>query len=221
MTDYLRDFILANTGPMSPPILPEIRLYLAAEPFGLWHMTEKGLEKSGLPAPYWAFAWAGGQALARHVLDNPELVRGRRVVDLASGSGVVAIAAARAGAAEVVALDTDPFACVAMQLNAAANDVTLDIRRGDPLDRPPPDCDVLLVGDFFFDRETSPRAEAWCRAAAKAGVEVVVGDPGRKYLPKEGMEALGEYPVPSVTELEAQEFAVTRIWRMSAIGQTA
>lgn len=178
-------FIRANTRLRRVPHVPEISLYVADEAVPLWQKTEEELGAMGLPPPFWAFAWAGGQALARYVLDHPETVRGRRVLDLASGSGLVAIAAAQAGAAEVVANDIDAFAMPAIAMNAAANGAAV---RAETRDRLSPDTalvafDTVLAGDIFYERDTAERALAFLSRMAAAGAQVLVGDPGRSYLP--------------------------------------
>ena len=165
------DFIRANTAIASPPLLPEIRLHLATMVTPLWQATEASLAEQGLPPPYWAFAWAGGQALARHVLDRPDCVRGRRVLDFGAGSGMVAIAAARAGAARIAAAEIDHFACAAIGLNAALNDAAITIVEEDMIDRALR-ADVVLVGDMCYERPLAERLVRWLRAAAGRGVTV-------------------------------------------------
>ncbi|WP_279478991.1 methyltransferase [Aureimonas sp. SK2] len=207
-----RAFVLANTAPLRPPHVPEIELHLADEAHDLWLRTEEELEAIGLPPPFWAFAWAGGQGLARYVLDHPSCVAGRRVVDLASGSGLVAIAAARAGAASVLALDIDPFAREAALLNAGRNGVSFEVRNedriGDSLD-----ADVLLAGDVFYDQGFARRLAPWFDALASSGVDVLVGDPGRAYLPAASVERLAVYEVPVTRALEDAEVKRTTVWR--------
>jgi predicted nicotinamide N-methyase len=210
-----RAFIRANTAPLRPPHVPEIVLHLADEAHELWLKTEEELEAIGLPPPFWAFAWAGGQGLARYVLDHPACVAGRRVVDLASGSGLVAIAAAQAGAARVLALDIDPFAREAAELNAALNGVTLAIASEDRIGRPV-EADVLLAGDVFYDQGFAARLAPWFDALAAGGVEVLVGDPGRAYLPAARVERLAVYEVPVTRALEDAEVKRTTVWRWKA-----
>ena len=210
-------FILANTSVMAPPHVPEICLHLADEVNELWLKTEEELEQIGLQPPFWAFAWAGGQGLARHVLDHPDLVRGKRVVDLASGSGLVAIAAAIAGARAVVANDIDPFCQSAIRLNCEVNAVDVDFLRSDLLQAESglPDCDVLLCGDVFYDREMSRRLLPVLDRFAAAGAEILIGDPGRSYLPREMLVWLAEYQVPVTRALEDAEVKKTVVWRFS------
>ncbi|MBB3936010.1 class I SAM-dependent methyltransferase [Aureimonas phyllosphaerae] len=210
-----RDFIRANTVPLRPPHVPEIVLHLADEAHELWLKTEEELEAIGLPPPFWAFAWAGGQGLARYVLDHPASVAGRRVVDLASGSGLVAIAAAQAGAAHVLALDIDPFAREAAELNAALNGVTLAIASEDRIGRQV-EADVLLAGDVFYDQGFAARLAPWFDGLAAGGVEVLVGDPGRAYLPAARVERLAVYEVPVTRALEDAEVKRTTVWRWTA-----
>ncbi|MBB2972572.1 methyltransferase [Mesorhizobium sp. RMAD-H1] len=209
--DRARTFILANTGLQAPPHVPEIRLHLADEAHDLWHRTEEELATIGLPPPFWAFAWAGGQGVARYVLDNPDTVRGKTVLDFASGSGLVAIAAARAGAARVTASDIDPFTEAAIALNAAANDVVLTSRIEDLIGRDE-GWDVLLAGDVFYERPLAERLIPWFSALRQRGATVIVGDPGRAYLPKERLEALAVYTVPVTRILEDAEVKRTTVW---------
>lgn len=192
--------------------MPEIRLHLADEAHDLWQKTEEELEQIGLPPPFWAFAWAGGQGLARYVLDHPETVRGSRVVDFATGSGLVAIAAAKAGAAQVLAVDIDPWTASAVRLNAAANGVSVDFS-SDNLVGTLPGADVLLAGDVFYDRDFAAELTGWFRQLVAAGKDVIVGDPGRYYLPKERLEALATYQVPVTRALEDAEVKKTTVWR--------
>lgn len=209
-------FIRAHTAIASPPLLPELRLHLATEITPLWLATEAWLERTGLPPPFWAFAWAGGQALARHVLDRPETVRGRRVLDFATGSGLVALAAAKAGAASVTAAEIDPFALEALALNAALNGLAVEGTCADLIGRPLPGVDVLLAGDICYERPFAERAMAWFRSLSAAGTTVLLGDPGRSYLPGEGLEAVATYAVPTTRELEDREVRETTVWRVAA-----
>jgi predicted nicotinamide N-methyase len=206
-------FILANTTPLCPPHVPEIKLHLAAEAHELWLRTEDELQEIGLPPPFWAFAWAGGQGLARHVLDNPGLVAGRRVLDFATGSGLVAIAAAKAGAAHVLASDVDPFCAVAAELNARLNGVAVDVAIKD-LTGTLDDWDVVLAGDVFYDREFAGLLMPWFEELACGGRTVLVGDPGRAYLPGSGLERLATYEVPVTRDLEDSEVKKTAVWKV-------
>jgi predicted nicotinamide N-methyase len=205
-------FILDNTGIMHPPHVPELRLHLASEAHELWLKTEEELEEIGLPPPFWAFAWAGGQGLARYVLDHPESVSGKRVVDFASGSGLVAIAAAKAGAAAVIAADIDPWTETAIRLNAALNGVDVDFT-GRNLVGTPVEADVLLAGDVFYDRAFADLLVPWFLELTAKGVSVLVGDPGRAYLPKQRLVAEATYQVPVTRALEDSEVKKTTVWR--------
>jgi len=210
-------FILANTRLKPVPLVPEISLYVADAAVPIWRKTEEELDAIGLPPPYWAFAWAGGQALARHVLDHPDIVAGKRVLDLAAGSGLVAIAAAMAGAAPVVAADIDAFTEAAIALNTEANNVYVEIIMQDLLDRAVPDTpryDVILVGDLFYERDTAARALAFLDRNAAIGTRVLIGDPGRTYLPKARLTLLAEYSVPVTRELEDMEIKRTSVWEL-------
>ena len=212
-----RAFIRANTRLKPVPLVREISLYVADESVPLWLKTEEELNEAGLPPPYWAFAWAGGQALARYVLDNASDVAGKRVLDLASGSGLVAIAAAKAGAAPVVAADIDGFAEAAISLNGEANGVYVDVVVHDLLDSAAsatPRYDVILVGDLFYERDTAARAVVFLDRHAAAGARVLIGDPGRTYLPKERLTRLAEYSVPVTRELEDLEIKRTAVWEL-------
>lgn len=213
-------FIRANTSIMTPPLVPEVRLHLAHEAVPLWQKTEEDLGLLGLPPPFWAFAWAGGQALARHVLDCPELVRGKRVIDLASGSGLVGIAALKAGAASVLAADIDRFSVEAIAMNAGLNGYSpcgegLSVTSVDLLAVTPPPCDVILVGDLFYEKDLSARVFAWLAEAELQGTLTLIGDPGRSYLPREKLERLAEYQVPVTRDLEDAEIKLTSVWRLS------
>ena len=209
-----RAFILANTRLQAPPHTPELVLHLADEITPIWRMTEEALEEIGLPPPFWAFAWAGGQALARYVLDHPEVVAGRRVIDFASGSGIVAIAAARAGAACVLAADIDGYCGAALALNAAANGVAVAFTDADLLDAAPPQAEVILAGDICYEKPLAERVMAWLAAARAGGATVLIGDPGRSYFPRTGLVKLAEYQVETTLELE--DFAVKRtgVWTL-------
>lgn len=205
-------FILDNTGIMHPPHVPELRLHLATEAHELWLKTEEELEEIGLPPPFWAFAWAGGQGLARYILDHPVSVSGKRVLDFASGSGLVVIAAVKAGAAAVVAADIDPWTETAIRLNAALNGVAIDFT-GRNLVGTPVEADVLLAGDVFYDRAFADLLVAWFLELADRGVTVLVGDPGRAYLPKQRLYAEATYQVPVTRALEDSEVKKTTVWR--------
>jgi predicted nicotinamide N-methyase len=206
-------FIRSNTSPMTPPHVPEIRLHLANEAHELWLKTEEELAEIGLPPPFWAFAWAGGQGLARYILDHPDIVSGKRVLDFASGSGLVAIAARMAGASEVLAADIDPWTETAVRLNAGLNGVKLGFT-GANLIGSAADQDVLLAGDVFYDRDFAAALVPWFERLAADGVTVLVGDPGRAYLPKDRLEACAAYEVPVTRALEDSEVKKTTVWRV-------
>lgn len=208
-----RDFVRDHTAIAAPPLVPEIRLHLAAEITPLWQATEATLHRSQLPPPYWAFAWAGGQALARHLLDRPALVAGRHVLDFGAGSGVVAIAAAKSGA-RVTAAEPDPFALAALALNATLNDVTIAVADNDVLDDDGT-WDAVLAGDMCYERPLAGRLIAWLAARARAGALVLLGDPGRAYLPTAGLQALARYWVPTPLDLEDREARETTVWRLT------
>ncbi len=207
-------FIRANTAMTAPPHVPEIRLRLASEAHDLWRKTEEELQAIGLPPPFWAFAWAGGQGLARYVLDHPETVCGKHVLDFASGSGLVAIAAAKSGAAHVLAADTDPFCAAAARLNASANGVAFDFVSTDLIGRDG-GWDIVLAGDVFYDRQLAGLVIPWFSFLAAKGAEILIGDPGRSYLPKERMAALAVYQVPVTRALEDAEVKKTTVWRFA------
>jgi predicted nicotinamide N-methyase len=193
--------------------VPEVRLHLADEAFGLWQKTEELLGRTGLPLPFWAFAWAGGQALARYLLDHPDLVAGRRVFDLASGSGLVAIAAASAGAAAVTASEVDQLAVAAIALNAEANDVIVSCARGDALDGDGAGAEIVLAGDVFYERPMAGRVLPFLERARARGASVLIGDPGRTCLPPSRFEALATYEVPVTRATEDTELKLTTVWQ--------
>lgn len=209
-----QSFILANTAILTPPHVPEIALHLADEAHDLWHRTEEELGEIGLPPPFWAFAWAGGQGLARYVLDNPAPIRGRRVLDFASGSGLVAIAAAKSGARKVFAADIDPIAAHAVALNARANNVAIEFTNADLIGTDG-NWDVVLAGDVFYDQQFAERLMPWFLKLKDRGAEVIVGDPGRSYLPRWGLEAVATYQVPVTRALEDSDVKQTTVWRLA------
>ena len=203
-------FIRANAALLAPPLVPEIKLYLATEVVPLWRATEDELAKIGVPPPYWAFAWAGGQALARYILDNPALVSNKTVLDIGSGSGMVALAAAKAGATQVLAADIDAFSCAAIGLNAAANQLDIAVTQEDIIGQHSA-WDVILVGDLFYERPLAERLLAWL-APLKA--TALLGDPGRSYFPKHGVEKLAIYTVQTTRDLEDREIRETGVYRL-------
>ena len=210
--DARRQFIADNTRLQRPPHTPELVLHLADEITPIWRMTEEALSEIGLPPPFWAFAWAGGQALARYLLDHPVEAAGRKVVDFASGSGLVAIAAMMAGARSALAADIDGFCAAAVAVNSAANGVALDFTDRNLLDAPPPRAELITAGDICYEKPLAERVIAWLAAARAQGTRVLIGDPGRTYFPKDGLVQLAEYQVPTTRELE--DFAVKRtgVW---------
>jgi predicted nicotinamide N-methyase len=207
-------FILEHTRLQAPPHTPELRLHLADEITSIWRLTEEELGEMGLPPPFWAFAWAGGQALARYVLDHPHVVRGKRVVDFATGSGLVAIAAMKVGAAHVLAADIDDFCGAATRLNAQANGVAIDYTPTNLLDAAPPAVDVILAGDICYEKPLADSVMRWLAAARDKGTKVLVGDPGRTYFPKQGLIALAEYQVATTRDLEDREVKKTGVWTL-------
>ena len=209
-----RRFIAANTRPLTPPLVPEIRLYLAEESLPIWQKTEEELGEMNVPPPYWAFAWAGGQALARYLLDNPALVMDKPVVDLGTGSGLAAIAAKRAGAATVLAADIDALALVAVRVNAALNGVSIETTRDDLLAALPGPAAVVLVGDLFYERELAERVTAYITRAAVQGARVLSGDPQRSYFPRDRFGLAAAYQVPVTRELEDAEIKRTSVWQL-------
>ncbi len=207
-------FIRENTRLQTVPHAPEIALWLADEITPIWRLTEEELGEMGLPPPFWAFAWAGGQALARYVLDHPNEAAGRRVLDFAAGSGLVGIAAMKAGAARVLCADIDPFCQAAVAANALANGVTLDFTAADLLQAAPPDVDVICAGDICYERPMTEAVLAWLARARANGTRVLIGDPGRTYFPRSGLDFLAEYRVPTTRELEDQEIKRSSVWAM-------
>ncbi len=210
-----RQFILDNTRPQSPPHTPELTLRLADEITPIWRMTEEALSEIGLPPPFWAFAWAGGQALARYILDNPARVAGRAVIDFASGSGIVGIAAAKAGASRVLAADIDSFCGAALAVNATANGVGVDYTDADLLEAPPPAwAEVILAGDICYEKPLAARVMAWLGDARAGGATVLIGDPGRSYFPRDGLVKLAEYQVATTREIEDMTVKRTAVWTL-------
>lgn len=212
--DKAKTFVREHTRVNDVPLVPEVKLYLADDSVALWRMTETELAASALPPPFWAFAWAGGQALARFVLDQPHLVRGRRVLSFASGAGLEAIAAAKAGAAQVIANDVDQIACAAAAVNADLNGVTLEFFEHDLVGTKNLDVDVILAGDICYEQPLASAVEAWLRAHAASGCDVLIGDPGRTYLPKERLERLVSYTVKTARELEDTDVRNASVWRV-------
>ncbi|MEI8396943.1 MAG: 50S ribosomal protein L11 methyltransferase [Rhodospirillaceae bacterium] len=180
----------------------------------LWQATEETLRETGLPPPYWAFPWVGGQAVARYILDNTQIVVDRRVLDFAAGCGVIALAAARAGAAEVTAVEIDSFALAAIRLNATLNNVTVALTGDNVIGHPLPQVDVILAGDVCYERPMAEAVMAWLRTLAAAGKTVIIGDPGRSYLPRTGLTALARYVIPTISDVEDTDSKATTVWRV-------
>lgn len=197
--------------------MPELRLHLADEVTALWQLTEDELGRTGVDPPFWAFAWAGGQAVARHLLDAPQEVVGATVLDLATGSGLVALAALRAGAAAVTAVDVDPVSAAAVEENAAANELAagLTVVVADLLAQTPPEVDLLVTGDVCYDRRMADRVVPWLRQAARQGTRVLLGDPGRAYLPATGLTRLATYDVPTTADLEGREVCPASVYEVA------
>jgi len=209
-------FIRENARLISPPLVPEILLHLADEALPLWEKTEEELHAIGLPPPYWAFAWAGGQALARYVLDNPGIVTGRTVLDVASGSGLVAIAAAKAGARSVEASEIDSIACAAIAANAESNGAAVMVVERDTIGADS-GWEIILVGDAFYEKPLADRLLPWVEALAARGALILLGDPGRSYFPKNRFEHLATYEVPVTRALEDSEIKKTSVWRLGGV----
>ena len=209
-------FIRANTALEAPAMVPEFKLWLASEYVPIWQATEAWMEEQNIDPPYWAFCWPGGQAIARYLLDHPETVRGRHVIDLAAGSGVSAMAAARAGAASVIANDIDQLSLVAARLNAAANGLGLELSAEDWLAGPfgAPPADVVIAGDVCYERDMSARALAWLRSHAALGRLVLLGDPGRNYFSAQRLVELARYEIPTSLQLENRGMRETVVWRV-------
>jgi predicted nicotinamide N-methyase len=211
------DFIRANTALAAPPLVPEIKLHLATEVVPLWRLTEDELQAQGVPPPYWAFAWAGGQALSRYVLDNPRTVAGLDVLDFGAGSGLVGIAAAKAGAGRVLAADIDVFAHAAIRLNAIANSAILSATTDDVIGSEG-NWRVILVGDMCYERPLAERLMTWLTDRAAHGATVLLGDPGRSYFPASGVEKLVTYNVQTTRDLEDREIRATSVYALKAAG---
>jgi predicted nicotinamide N-methyase len=205
-------FIRAETRLLPVPHAPEILLHVADEATALWQKTEEELGEIGLPPPFWAFAWAGGQALARYILDHPDAVRGKRVLDFASGSGLVAIAAMKAGAAEVTACDIDAFAVAAIAINARANGVAVAPVQADLVGQDG-GWEAVLAGDICYERDLAARVAEWLMGLSRRGATVLIGDPGRSYLPREQLDNLAQYQVPVTRTLEDSDIKKTGVWR--------
>lgn len=207
-------FVRRNTEIGSQPLIPEIRLHLATEVTPIWQATEATLARVGLPPPFWAFAWAGGQALARYLLDQPATVTGREMLDFGSGSGLVAIAGARAGAAQVTAAEIDAFAAAAIAANAALNEVEIAVTTTDLISAPGRFWPVITAGDVCYEQPMAERSIGWLRRRAAEGSLVLLGDPGRSYVPRSGLLERARYKVPTSRELEDREVRETVVWEV-------
>jgi predicted nicotinamide N-methyase len=207
-------FVRRNTAIAAPPLVPEIRLHLATEITPIWQATERSLARSAVPPPFWAFAWAGGQALARYVLDRPAEVAGRFVLDFGAGSGLVAIAAAKAGAVHVLAAEIDHFAAAAIAMNATLNDVAVTVTTADVIDTADPRWQVVVAGDVCYEQPMAARVAAWLPALAGRRCLVLLGDPGRHYLPANGLRERARYLVPTSRELEDREVRDGVVWQV-------
>ena len=209
-------FIRANLALERPAMVPEFRLWLATEYVPIWEATEAWMEQQNIDPPFWAFCWPGGQAIARYLLDNPDTVRGKRVLDFAAGSGVSSMAASRSGAASVTANDIDLLSLVAARLNAEANGLAFEVSSDDWLANPDgtPAADVVIAGDVCYEREMSVRALGWLRSNANAGRLVLLGDPGRNYFSAQGLEELARYEIPTSLQLENRGMRETVVWKV-------
>jgi predicted nicotinamide N-methyase len=209
-------FVRAQTAVAAAPLVPEIRLHLATQITPLWEATEASLAAANVAPPYWAFAWPGGQALSRYLLDHPDSVRGRRVLDFAAGCGIGAIAAARAGAAAVVASDIDAIAIAVIAINAALNGVTVATTTADLTREPDARWDTVIAGDVCYERPMAEAVMPWLHGLARNGAVVLMADPGRAYLPKDGFAEVARYDVPTSLELEDRTVRTTRVLRLLA-----
>jgi predicted nicotinamide N-methyase len=214
MAASLRAFVLRHTHLRPVPGLEEVRLHLADEVLPLWHAVQVETDDADAALPYWAFAWVGGLAIGRYLREHPEAVARRRVFDLASGSGLCAIAAMHAGASAVTAADIDAFAVASIELNARANGRRVTVVRRDVLDDVPPEVDVILAGDCWYDNGLAERVLPWLHRARDRGIDILVGDPGRRYLPSNELVELASYDVRTTTELEDLERKQGRVYAL-------
>jgi len=209
-------FIRTYTALGTPAMVPELKLWLAAEYLPIWQATEDWLDKQNVDPPYWAFCWPGGQAVARYMLTHPDMVRGKHVIDFAAGCGIASLAAAHCGARSVVGNEIDPVAIAAMKLNAEANGLSIETSDEDWLQGPPasPEADVVIAGDVCYEREMTARAMDWLRGHAAKGRLVLLGDPGRNYFTAERLEELARYDIPTSLQLENRGLRETTVWRV-------
>ena len=221
MASSSRAFVLRHTRLRPVPGLEEIRLHLADEVLPLWRAVQVATDDPDADLPYWAFAWGGGLAIGRYLLEHPEATAGRRVFDLASGSGLCAIAALRAGASEAIGADIDMFAAAAIPLNARANGGRVAVVQRDVLDEEPPDVELILAGDCWYEAGLARRVLPWLRRARERGIDVLVGDPGRRHLPATDLVELAAYDVRTTTELEDLALKQGRVYAMHPAGVTA
>ncbi len=210
--DKQQQFIIDNTRLQAPPLVPELSLYLAADDLPLWQAGESELEALDLPAPFWAFAWAGGQALARFILDNPAIVKGKRVLDFGAGSAIAGIAAAKVGAAATLCSEIDPWCAPAIQLNAKENQVSIDVTLDDLVDQKS-QWDVILAADICYENAPARRIADWLDKLDRAGTTVLVGDPGRTYFPQDRFERLAHYQVRTDSRVEDTDLRNAGVWR--------
>ncbi|MFA4995140.1 MAG: 50S ribosomal protein L11 methyltransferase [Bdellovibrionales bacterium] len=213
-------FIQTQTQILSPSIIPEIKLHLAAEFTPLWQLTEDRLRQTNVPPPFWAVAWPGGQGAARYILDNPAVVKDRRVVDFAAGSGLIAIAAMKAGAKSARAVDIDPLALDSVRLNARLNNVVVDISEGLDLTKPYTKADVIIAGDICYQQAMSTTLIRFLRLCVEKGTSVYLSDPGRAYLPHEGLVKIAAYDVPTSRDIEDKDARTATVWKME-MGKSA
>ncbi len=221
MANSARAFVLRHTRLRPVPGLEHVRLHLADDVLVLWRAVQTETGDADAALPYWAFAWAGGLAIGRYLQEQPDAVAGRRILDLASGSGLCGIAAMQAGASAVTAVDIDPFAAASIELNARANACRMTVVRRDVLDEEPPDVDVILAGDCWYEASLAERVLPWLRRAQARGIDVVTGDPGRRYLPTEALVELAAYEVRTTTELEDLDRKHGRVYALRPAAKPA
>lgn len=208
-------FIADHTRVMDTPLAPELRFHLADDAYNVWEQSEEALGEQGLPPPFWAFAWGGGQALARHVLDHQEIARGKRVLDFACGCAIAGIAAARAGAAQVLASDIDAYAVAAARANALLNEVSIEVTQSDLVGEDE-GWDLVLAGDVFYEAGPGSRIADWLQGLARRGATVLIGDPGRHFLPRDRLEMVARFDAAAGRALEDQDVALAKVWRFTA-----
>jgi len=211
------EFIQTQTQILSPSILPEIKLYLAGEFTPLWQLTEDRLRQTNVPPPFWAIAWPGGQGAARYILDNPDFVKGKRIVDFAAGSGLVAIAAMKAGAKSALAVDIDALALDAIKLNAKLNNVVVETSGGIDMGKPYTKADIIFAGDICYEQSMSTTLVRFLRLCVERGISVHLSDPGRAYVPQEGLKKIASYDVPTSRDIEDKDVRTASVWKMEKI----